>query len=249
MSPHTFSLTGSLYGLLGTLGTLLWIAMLVDFVIRRPGWYWLVLLLLMPGFGAILYLFVVFLPELQAPNGLLKFWNRRQRLHKLEAQAALNPSVGAQHELADALLENGKAEPARAIYEKLVPRAGDDPYLRHGLALALMQTGRPDAALEHLDWIAANFPRHRMGQALVDRGNALADLGRKPEAIAAYQAALGQISSTEARVRLAQLLAETGQVEQGRELARTVLHEYRNSPRYQQRAERKWWLLAKAIAR
>ncbi|MSQ67322.1 MAG: tetratricopeptide repeat protein [Gammaproteobacteria bacterium] len=104
--------------------------------------------------------------------------------HALQRKAL----AGAQHNLAEALIETG--EPARAVahFRAALELAPQSPLIWHRLGSTLQSLGAFEAALPCLFRATQQAPDSAAAQN--DFGNALNDFGRTPEAAACYERAL-----------------------------------------------------------
>ena len=84
---------------------------IVHFIRRRPDTYWLWIILIGGGLGAIVYIAVEVLPDFGLLRGSLKVFPRRRRIRELEAIILDNPAAGNYEELADLYLEEGEVRP------------------------------------------------------------------------------------------------------------------------------------------
>ena len=93
---------------------------------------------------------------------------------------------------ARALLEQGQLAEAEAAYRDLQARHPDRPAGLSGLAMVAMQSGQWQTALDRFDECLAGFPSRSPPFWRLARARALARLGRREEAEAAYEAQAGQ---------------------------------------------------------
>ncbi len=70
-------------------------------------------------------------------------------------------------------------------FEKLLAGGRDGVMLRFGLGNELLKSGRPEAAIAHLQRAVELDPAHSASWKLL--GKALAAAGREPEALAVYE--------------------------------------------------------------
>src|SRR5438128_3354029 len=91
---------------------------IVHFIRRRPDTYWLWIILIGGGFGAIVYIAAEVLPDVGLLRQTFKVFPRRRRIRELEAIVLDNPSAGNYEEMADLYLEEGKNDWARQCYDK-----------------------------------------------------------------------------------------------------------------------------------
>ena len=97
-----------MFGLFYPYGILLQALAIVHFVRRRPNTYWLWIILMFGGLGALAYILVEVIPDAGLLRGAFQVFPRRKRIKALEAAIIDNPSVGNYEELGDLYLEDGQ---------------------------------------------------------------------------------------------------------------------------------------------
>src|SRR4051812_39537619 len=81
---------------------------LIHFARRRPDTFWLWIIIMGSGVGALAYIVVEVLPDLSLlPRGG-KAFSRRSRIKSLERMVEINPAAGNFEELGDLYLEDKK---------------------------------------------------------------------------------------------------------------------------------------------
>ena len=124
------------------------------FVRRRPDGYWLWIILIGGGLGAMAYIVAEVIPDAALLGGSLAGFSRRRRIGELEGLIQVNPAIGNREELADLYLEEHKYAEARRLYDQVIKAQPDDidPYYRRGLAALAMADAQ--AALGDLERVA-----------------------------------------------------------------------------------------------
>ena len=74
---------------------------ILHFVRRRPDTYWLWIILIGGGLGALVCIAAEVLPDVNLVVGSLEHFSRRRRIRELERIVLDNPAIGNQEELAD----------------------------------------------------------------------------------------------------------------------------------------------------
>src|SRR5438270_11022119 len=117
-------------------GILLQVLAVVHFIRRKPDTFWLWIIIIGGGFGAIVYLAVEALPDLGLLRQSFKVFPRRKRIRELESAILDNPSAGNYEELADLYSEEKKFARARQCYDKAISSRTDspDPFYRRAIA-------------------------------------------------------------------------------------------------------------------
>src|SRR5204863_9080080 len=133
---------------------------IVHFIRRRPDTYWLWIILVGGGLGAIVYIFVEDLPDFGLLQQSFKTFPRRRRIRELEAIILDNPSAGNYEELADLYLEEKKYARARDCYNKAISSRTDSPDAFYRRGLAEVELGDFVAALPDLERVVTKEPKY-----------------------------------------------------------------------------------------
>jgi hypothetical protein len=96
-------------------GFILQAAAILHFLRRRPDTYWLWIILVGGGLGALVYIVAEAAPDVELLRGPFDALPRRRRIKELERIIIDNPAIGNREELADLYLEEGKFSRARAV--------------------------------------------------------------------------------------------------------------------------------------
>src|SRR6185503_13958074 len=155
---------------------------IVHFIRRRPDWYWLWVILLGGGLGALVYIAVEVLPDLGLLRQSFKVFPRRRRIRELEAIILDNPAPGNYEELADLLLEEKKYARARECFDKAISTRTDspDPFYRRGLTE--IELGDFPAAVGDLEKVVAKEPQYDFYRAAGLLAHAYAKTGELKKA-------------------------------------------------------------------
>src|SRR5499433_446537 len=108
---------------------------LVHFMRRRPDNYWLWIIMIGGGLGALAYIVVEVLPDLGLLRESFRIFSHRKRVTALETMVLDNPSAGNYEELADLYLEQKKYAVAKDCYDRAISTRTDspDPFYRRAL--------------------------------------------------------------------------------------------------------------------
>lgn len=191
----------------------------------RP-WWWLYILIFVPGLGAVAYVLFELIPELaqtrrarevHANIGTILDPDRewRQRLQNAE----LVDSVDAKRSLAEECMRKERWEDAIT----LLRAAGqgifaDDPALLAGLAEAQLGAGHAADAIATLERLRAAHPAMKNQDAHLLYARALESLGRVETALQEYESVSQYFAGFEARVRWGLLLMKQGYPERAQQL-------------------------------
>ena len=220
---------------------------IVHFVRRRPDNFWLWVIIIGGGIGALVYIVAEVIPDVGLLRGSLNRVSRRQRIRALEAIVLENPAVGNREELADLCLEEGKFARARELYDSVITSRTDaiDPYYRRGLAeLALSDAS---AALGDLERVVSKDPKYDFHRAIGLLAHAHGLAGQADRAEQLFQDATAISTLSETYYNYASFLTAQGRPSEAREWAQRILAKKPTMPQYLRRRERPWFRKANAL--
>ena len=239
-----------LTGLFYPWGIVLQAIAIVHFIRRRPDTYWLWIILIGGGLGALVYIFAEVLPDVNLLVGSMNRFSRRRRIRLLEAIVLENPAIGNQEELADLYLEEGKFARARELYDKVIAATRSDsdsldPYYRRGLAELALEDFKP--ALDDLERVVAKDPKYDFHRAIGMLAHTHARAGDPERAETLFKSATDISTLSETYYNYASFLAERQRISEAREWAQRILAKKPTMPRYLRRRERPWFRKANAL--
>ena len=204
-------------------GFILQAAAILHFVRRRPDTYWLWIILIGGGLGALVYIVAEVVPDVGLLRGSLNVFPRRRRIRELERIIIDNPAVGNQEELADLYLEEGQFARARQLYDNVISRRSDslDPFYRRGLA-ALAMDDVP-AALADLERVVEKDPKYDFHRAIGLLAHVYARAGQPERAAATFGKATDISTLSETYYNYASFLAGQQRVAEAREWAERII--------------------------
>ena len=206
------------------------IALCVHVVRTGREMYWLIIILMFPGIGPLIYLIAIVLPELTGGK----------------AAHDDSPTVANAIRLASAAAALGRHAEAESLYATAAQGVHeDDPTLLLGRANALIELGRFAEATPLLDRLAQLTDKGlRTPQAALAQGRAYEGLGRLREAAEAYEFAAGRLPGMEALARYAAFLARTGRKAEAEEQLAEIDRRIRKADPYFRKEARAWRELA-----
>lgn len=235
-----------MFGLFYPYGIFLQALAIVHFVRRRPDTFWLWIIVVGGGLGALVYVFVQVLPDARLLQGAYQVFPRRKRIRQLEALIIDNPSVGNVEELGDLYLEDGQFAKARACFDRVLERSDEiDPLYHRGLCE--IELGDLDAAAKDLDVVVARDPRYDYQRAAGLYAHVLGMLGERDRADMLFRSVLETSTLSETEYNYASFLATTGRSAEARELIDKILRKKATMPDYIRRRERPWFRKAAAL--
>jgi len=220
---------------------------IVHFIRRRPDTYWLWIILMGGGLGALVYIVVEVLPDLGLLRDSFKVFPRRKRIKELEAAILDNPSAGNYEELGDLYLEDAKYAAARQCFDKSISSRTDspDPFYRRGICE--MYLGDFTAALPDFERVIAKDPKYDFLRAAGLLAHAYANTGQPDKAEALFQEVLKTSTLSETYYNYASFLLIQNRKDEARNFARAILAKKPTMPGYLKRRERPWFRRANAL--
>lgn len=220
---------------------------LVHFMRRRPDNYWLWIIMIGGGLGALAYIVVEVLPDLGLLRESLRIFSHRKRITALETMVLDNPSAGNYEELADLYLEQKKFAKAKECYDRAISTRTDspDPFYRRAICeIELNDFSSAAADLEHVVKISRNYDYQRAAGLLA---HAWAQSGRAEEAANLFSQVTETSTLSETQYNYACFLAARGQASEAKGWAQKILAKKATMPRYLKRRERPWFRKAAAL--
>jgi hypothetical protein len=196
--------------------------------------YWLLVLLMFPFLGSVIYFFAEFLPGLKhstvgrkSARAVTALVDPQRELREARLAFERTPTVDNRSRLAEALLARGEFDAAIEQFKACTsgPYAKDVKF-RRGLARAQLAAGHHAAAAQTLEALFADAPQEADGEAALWLAQALTGID-EARAIAAFEHAGRVHSTTETRAAYGVYLASLGRDAQARSLLEGVLQDAR----------------------
>jgi hypothetical protein len=234
-------------GLFYPYGIILQALAILHFVKRRPDTFWLWVILIGGGLGALAYIVAEVVPDAGLLRGTFQGFSRRKRIAELEAAIIDNPSIGNFEELGDLYLDDGKYAKARECFDRVIASrtTSPDPFYRR--ALAAIELGDFQQAVVDLTTVVKMDPRYDYQRAAGLLGYTLHKLGRNTEAAACFADVTETSTLSETQYNYAAFLAAAGKPSEARDWAQRILAKKRTMPAYMRRRERPWFRKASAL--
>src|SRR5262245_29301879 len=235
-----------MFGFLFPYGVILQVLAIIHFIRRRPDTYWLWIILMFGGFGALAYIFIEVIPDFGLLRSSFQVFPRRKRIKELEGMIVDNPSIGNYEELGDLYLDDGQFVKARECFDRVLAREESiDPLYRRGLsALALNDYA---AAVADLEKVTARDPKYDYQRAAGLLAHAFAKIGQRDRANALFAEVTETSTLSETQYNYASFLAEIDRAAEAREWAERILRKKATMPDYIRRRERPWFRKARAL--
>jgi hypothetical protein len=228
-------------------GIILQVLALVHFIRRRPGIYWIYIILFLGPVGALIYLFMEALPDIGLVGDSFKGFPRRKRIQQLNMMVRDNPSAGNYEELGDLHMDEGNFAMARAAYDKAIAARTTTPDAFYRRGVCAMKMGDFAAALPDLERVVTKDPNHDFHRGAGLLAHAYAQTGQKEKAEALFRQVVLLSTLSETYLNFADLLASLGKNAEARIWAQKVLDKEPTMPSYLRRRERPWFRMARAI--
>jgi tetratricopeptide (TPR) repeat protein len=230
--------------------------MLVD-AIRRQEWIWAVFIGLSLfhfglGISAIFYYFMVYRRYASGPSFTgFEFPGAVDRRRIKELESKIHHLDNAQHhlQLADIYFQQGKLDKALAEYQEAYKRDENDPDIRAHLGQCLLRQGRAEEALDLLQQVASQDPKHDYGFTMMALAETHMKLGSNDSAIQLWEMVLQNHSYPRAKVQLAELYLQKNEVEKAAGILQETIADEQYSPEFQKRKDRVWINRAKSLVR
>jgi hypothetical protein len=244
-------------GLFYPYGIFLQAIAILHFVRRRPDTFWLWIILVGGGLGALAYIFMEILPDARLLHGAYQVFPRRKRIRELEGLVSDNPSVGNYEELGDQYLDDQQFARARECFDTVIAKtdtssaaafaeaATIDPFYRR--ALCEIALDDVPSAVADLEQVVARDEKYDYQRAAGLLAYALGMVGKRDRADALFAAVLQTSTLTETQYNYACFLAATGREGEAREWAARILRKKATMPDYIRRGERPWFRKAGAL--
>ena len=235
------------------LSVVLHVVLVVHAIHRHRGDGWLLLIVMLPGAGALLYLLSMVRDAVlrrarvtsasagaprQAPDP-----ERELRLRR--ASLALADNLLNRLALALTCLKHGRYGEAAELFESLDDgECHDDPLILLGLARSRFGLEQYQAAKQSLDRLIAAYPDFRSEAGHLLYARSLEALGEVQDALHEYETLTSYSRAPEALCRRALLLTSLGRACEAKALYQALLHSLRRAPRKYARLHHQWITLA-----
>src|SRR5919108_5170421 len=107
-------------GLFYPYGVILQALAIIHFVRRRPDTFWIWIIVMGGGLGALIYIFAEVIPDAGLLRGSFEVFPRRKRIKQLQLAIVDNPSVANFEELGDLYFDDGRYARARECFDRVI---------------------------------------------------------------------------------------------------------------------------------
>ena len=228
-------------------GIILQALAIIHFIRRRPDTYWLWIIFIGGGLGALVYIAAEVVPDLGLLRQSLRVVSHRKRIRQLEVLILDNPSAGNLEELADLYLEQKKYAKAKECYDRAISSRTDSPDPFYRRALCELQLNDAASAAADLERVVRAVPNYDYQRAAGLLAYAWWKSGKPQEAEELFARVTETSTLSETQYNYASFLAEQGKTAEAREWTQRVLNKKPTMPRYLRRRERPWFRRAAAL--
>lgn len=238
---------------LAILSVIVLVVLIVHVLRTGRDFRWIFLLLFLPGIGSLIYIVIEVIPSLRgsfaarrATRKITDIVDPRRGLRRQTLEYERSHSVDTATRLANELIKDEKYDEAIRVCDEA--RSGifeHDPTILQTLANAYFCSGRYSETIEALDLLREKNPEFRSPEGHLLYARALEREGATDRALEEYEALAGYFPGVEARVRLAQLHNQLGNVETAKTIFEEIVRDARLAPKHFQRAQKEWIDIAK----
>src|SRR5579871_3451925 len=209
----------------------------VHFIRRRPDNYWLWIIIMGGGLGALIYICVEVLPDLGLLRHSFQIFSHRKRIRQLEIIVLDNPSAGNYEELADLYLEQKKFAKAKECYDRAISSRTDSPDPFYRRALCEMELNDFPAAVSDLERVVGKDRNYDYQRAAGLLAYAWARNSQSEQASTLFEKITETSTLSETQFNYAQFLEAQGKPIEARQWAQRVMNKKATMPRYLKRRE------------
>lgn len=216
--------------------------------------YWILIVVMVPLLGMLVYGLAEVLPELRNnPSARRAARQVRSKLdpdrdrRDADRRLGLSDTPETRRQLAEQCLARGDNARAEELFQTALSGLyKQDPDLMLGLAKAQFALGKAADARATLDALIAANPGFRSVDGHLLYARAVEAQGDVPAALHEYETVVQGYPGEEARARYALLLKRAGEPAKARKLFQEILTRSDALPRYYQREQREWIQLARS---
>jgi hypothetical protein len=238
---------------LGVLVLLIQVGFAVHAIRNGRELYWVVIIIMFPMIGCLVYFFVAVYPTLgierharKLSDGIAKAIDPSRAMRARIDDVAACGSLNNKMLLAEECLNRGFYDDAIKLCAGCMEGAyATDPLLMMRLAHAQFCKGDAVAARENFERLLELQPAYKAGAARLLYARTLESLRENDLALAQYERLAREFAGEEARYRYARLLKQVGQEVEANKVCQEILLNARRAPGYYRREQRTWIDLAK----
>ena len=225
--------------------------MMVDCFQRRADWYWYLIIMFFGPIGALIYFIAV--RQSSAPANLSGdnftggYFANKKRLKDIESKVYYNPNALNYLDLGNCYFDMRKYQEAIESFEQSIQKEPDSIEALHKQALSYIKLGMNEHAIINLEKVINKDPSYQYGEAYLALADTYHMLGKKQNALEAYQEVLKRNSFFKARYNYGLLLYEFGRHSEAIKQMKEIVIDGDSLPDFVYKRDRKYINLAKAF--
>lgn len=214
---------------------------------------WIMVLLALPGLGAIAYFVVEVLPEYmngrgghQVKRSVTNVFTPNKNLEEAKRDYSITPTVENACILADAYVEKQEYQEASNLYNQSLSGLNKyNPDIMYKYANSEFHLKRYDETRSVLDLLIEKNPDYKNQDAHLLYAKTLHALGENDKASEEYETLIGYYTGPEPAYRYGLLLKSVGSDEDARKMFSSILDKSSQSPDHYRKLHRQWINLAR----
>jgi len=222
-------------------GLILMAMALMHFARRRSDTYWLWIILMGGGLGALAYLLIEAAPDLVNVRQFFRVASHRKRIRFLEVMILDNPSAGNLEELGDLYLERKKYAIAKQYYDRAISSRTDSPDPFYRRSICEIELEDFNGAATDLERVVGKDRGYDYGRAGGLLAHAWARSGKTEQAAGLFEQVTRTSTLSETQYNYASFLSQQGRPQEARQWLQRILQKKATMPRYLKRRERPWF--------
>jgi hypothetical protein len=203
---------------------------------------WLWLMILLPPIGFPLYLINFFLlgDEKSGATAIKRNWKSNRRLRQLKESLAEASIPANWEELAGIYIGKENWEEALKALKHSLDADAENIKIQYMAAQCLIQLGKFEAALPHLEYIYDENPSALSWQPALELALTLGFLNQPQRAEKVFRHVLSRSRTPAVVFRFARYLTQSNQEAEATELLENILHDYDNDGDLLRTGDQKW---------
>ena len=237
-----------MFGLIYPYGIVLQALAILHFVRRRPETYWLWIILMFGGVGALIYIVVEVIPDAGLLRGTFRSSPAESASRSSRGSSSTTRRSATTRSSAICISTTGSLR-GRASASTRSSRRRNRSIRSTGERCAKSRLNDFAAAAADLERVVTREPKYDYQRAAGLRAHVLAKIGQREKADALFTETLQVSTLSETQYNYACFLAAEGREDEAREWADRILRKKATMPDYIRRRERPWFRRARALAK
>lgn len=209
---------------------------------------WILLLIMLPGVGALAYVVLELAPDVlatrqgrQVSKRVANTLNPNKEIKDASLEYERSATVANSVRLAKECVAKGRYTQASELYRQCLTGMNEfDPDILFGLAQSEFAAGNHEEVKSVLDALILKNPDYKNQDAHLLFAMNLGELGLIEEATEEYEALVSYYTGPEPTYRYAMLLKEHGQQSKSQELLQSIIRNTALSPKHYKNMHKQW---------